>query len=59
MIESLNESLAADPRSILQSEQPGTLYYGSAAGLYWSKFISLSPKADAIRSLLQDYISIK
>ena len=59
MIESLNESLAPDPRTIFENEQVGTRFYGSASGLYWSHFISLSPKADAVRLWLRDYLNVK
>lgn len=48
MLESLNESLASDPRNILENDVYGTDHYGSASGLYWSRFIPLRPRADVV-----------
>ncbi len=48
MIESLNQSLAADPRNILQNSVYGSDWYGSASGLYWRQFIPLRPSADVV-----------
>jgi len=48
MIDSLNGSLAADPRNILEDDVYGTERYGSASGAYWKKFIPLRPAADVI-----------
>jgi hypothetical protein len=59
MIESLNESLAQDPRSIIESEQIESPFYGSASGSYWMKFIPLGPKVDAARFGLRDYLNTK
>jgi hypothetical protein len=59
MIESLNESLSIDQRNITDSEQASSPFYGSAAGLYWTNFIPLEPKGDAIRLLLRDYINAR
>jgi hypothetical protein len=48
MIESLNQSLASDPRNILENDVYGSNWYGSAAGFYWKQFISLRAKADLV-----------
>lgn len=53
MIESLNESLAADPRNILENNVFGTERYASASGLYWTKFIPLRPRADVVTAAVR------
>ena len=57
MFDSINENLATDPRYIIEDEQVGSKFYGSARGAYWSKFGYLNPKAEIIRLRLRDHLT--
>lgn len=59
MIESLNDSMSTDPRYISENDRYGSRFYGSASGAYWTRFISLGPKGDAVRLYLRDYLNTK
>lgn len=56
MIESLNQSLAVNPRHIVENDVDGSNWYGSASGLYWSQFVPLRPKADAVTAAIRQVV---
>jgi hypothetical protein len=59
MIESLNDSMSTNPKYISENDQFGSRFYGSASGAYWTKFVALAPKGEAVRLYLRDYINIQ
>lgn len=59
MIESLNESLRSDPRNISENDDGSSNFYASAYNLYWTKFIPLKEKADAVSSAIREYLGVR
>jgi hypothetical protein len=59
MIESLNDSLALDRRNILDNDIPSAVNFGSASGLYWSRFAHLKNRAEAINTAIRGYLNLK
>jgi hypothetical protein len=57
MFDSINESLATDPRYIAEDELVGSKFYSSAKGAYWSKFEYLNPKAELIRVAVRGHLT--
>jgi hypothetical protein len=55
MIESLNDSIAADPNNLIYNDAYNSGWYASASGLYWQKFIPLRPKADIVAKEMRSY----
>jgi hypothetical protein len=59
MIPSLNESLLANPRSILEDDDPKSEFFASAEGHYWGQFIQLEPKANAVSDAVRSAMGVK
>lgn len=59
MLDSLNESLAANPNNIIYNDVCPSDFCGSAANSFWMKSILLRPKADQIVEAIRHSLQIK
>jgi hypothetical protein len=59
MLESLNDSLASDPRNIFENDNESSNWWSSATNLYWQHFIQLKPKADKVNTAIRSALGVK
>jgi hypothetical protein len=59
MRSSLDESVTANPASLLEDDDNRSTFFRSAEGHYWRQFVQLKPKGDAVRDAIRVAIGVK
>jgi hypothetical protein len=59
MIEVLNERLADNAEKIIDNDKYSSPRFGNMSNLYWSRFIKLRPKAEAVSAAIRAYLEVK
>jgi hypothetical protein len=58
LVDTINIQIKNDPNFVIYDQDNNSPYLASTTNLYWSKFIPLKPRADAIIGSIRKYLNI-